>query len=617
MKTSMKTAIVALFAATSLSALAQTGWLQTGAGPYDYNEPTNWVDEAINGTWSGSLTLTDAQTVTFGANTSLETGLIFQYAGGKATTLRSDGTGNRMLTLGGDITHNTPSSGANIILGSVNPDEGLNVNLGGFSRTLSNNRNFTFASAVTGTGGLSKEGTGILYLGGGTTDFATNDYSGITQLKAGPLYGNKANYVVAIPGDAEVQGGGSLMIRGRSGQIAQAATITVTSGSFSVAGTSSQQASHETVSNVYVLGSASSASVGAGSYGGSSVTVLGNTIVSNATLSVVGKSATWNTDRMELWGAPNSTSITVRTTDNNGGATAAIGAGGWTIHQPSDGTLAAARVSCTTSSRTAMLRLDGDLTFNGSASNTNSVLIVEDGSQIRRYVGLSGTRTLTVNPGGSPQELVIQAQIVDSSGTGGIVKEGDGTLVLANICSYTGPTTVNDGRLDINLELTDRTVSVVVNTGGTLGGTGTINRAVSVIGGTLAPGLDPGIPGPLTLGKNLTCDSGGTVLGSLNIELASAIDYGRIVMTSPTAQVNLSDIQLEVSHAGGYRPSANTTFTLVDNQGSTPISGTFEGLPDKGQILLDGRLYSITYSGGDGNDVVLTAREKGSAIIIR
>ena len=36
-------------AAASLAGLVQADWIQTGAGPYDYNDPENWSDGKPNG----------------------------------------------------------------------------------------------------------------------------------------------------------------------------------------------------------------------------------------------------------------------------------------------------------------------------------------------------------------------------------------------------------------------------------------------------------------------------------------------------------------------------------------------------------------------------------------
>lgn len=50
-----------------------------------------------------------------------------------------------------------------------------------------------------------------------------------------------------------------------------------------------------------------------------------------------------------------------------------------------------------------------------------------------------------------------------------------------------------------------------------------------------------------------------------------------------------------------------TQFTIIENDGTDPVSGTFAGLPE-GAVIDNGYdEYSISYVGGDGNDVVLTA----------
>jgi autotransporter-associated beta strand protein len=63
---------------------------------------------------------------------------------------------------------------------------------------------------------------------------------------------------------------------------------------------------------------------------------------------------------------------------------------------------------------------------------------------------------------------------------------GPGTTVLPGDNSYTGATTINAGTLVINgMNLS----AVTINGGGTLGGIGTINNVVNVMGGgTIAPG---------------------------------------------------------------------------------------------------------------------------------
>jgi hypothetical protein len=57
----------------------------------------------------------------------------------------------------------------------------------------------------------------------------------------------------------------------------------------------------------------------------------------------------------------------------------------------------------------------------------------------------------------------------------------------------------------------------------------------------------------------------------------------------------------------GFIPTTGQQFRIIDNTGSSAISGTFDGLPEGATFFRSGRPFSITYKGGSGNDVVVTA----------
>ena len=75
------------------------------------------------------------------------------------------------------------------------------------------------------------------------------------------------------------------------------------------------------------------------------------------------------------------------------------------------------------------------------------------------------------------------------AGASGLAKSGAGRLTLWRE-PFAGGVTVTGGRLDVTGSIPG---PVVVNAGGTLGGTGTIAGVSVNAGGTLAPGLSPGI----------------------------------------------------------------------------------------------------------------------------
>src|SRR5207237_1337955 len=68
---------------------------------------------------------------------------------------------------------------------------------------------------------------------------------------------------------------------------------------------------------------------------------------------------------------------------------------------------------------------------------------------------------------------------------GSLTKIGTGTLILSGGNTYTGPTTVNLGKLEVDGSIAS---VVTVNNGGTLGGSGTVGIVRVNNAGTVAPG---------------------------------------------------------------------------------------------------------------------------------
>ena len=176
---------------------------------------------------------------------------------------------------------------------------------------------------------------------------------------------------------------------------------------------------------------------------------------------------------------------------------------------------------------TNALTFSGPVTLNGNDS-----------------VGGPTNRIFQVNNTNTPATL---SGVISDGGAGfGIVKTGAGTLALSNTETYTGPTTVSNGTLQVNGQLGAGAVTVATN--GTLGGTGTIGGAVTVqTGGALAPGASIGT---LTINNNLTLG------GNLNVEVNKS--------GSPTSdRVNVS----------GTLNNAGTGIVTVTNLGSALAQG--------------------------------------------
>jgi len=70
---------------------------------------------------------------------------------------------------------------------------------------------------------------------------------------------------------------------------------------------------------------------------------------------------------------------------------------------------------------------------------------------------------------------------------------------------------------------------------------------------------------------------------------------------------------LKVDFLDKYNPAAGTTFTILDNDGTDAVVGTFKDLAEGATFKApNGAVLKISYKGGDGNDVVLTVVTAGT-----
>lgn len=182
-----------------------------------------------------------------------------------------------------------------------------------------------------------------------------------------------------------------------------------------------------------------------------------------------------------------------------------------------------------------------------------------------------------------------------SGSTGGLIKQGTDTLTLTGTNTYGGTTTVNGGRLVVDGSITSDTT---VNSTGTLAGTGNILGLVNVAsGGTLSPGNGAGI----ISADDLTLAAGSTF--AVDVNGATAGTQADQVAVSGT--VNLNGATL--APTGTIASFPGQVITLISNGGTDPVIGTFANLPEGSSILINGQSFTVSYTGGTGNnDVTLT-----------
>jgi autotransporter-associated beta strand protein len=184
------------------------------------------------------------------------------------------------------------------------------------------------------------------------------------------------------------------------------------------------------------------------------------------------------------------------------------------------------------------------------------------------------------------------------SGPDGLTKQGAGQLNLTAANDYKGTTTVSAGILHVNGSVQD---GITVGSAATLGGVGTVG-SIATTSATVSPG-DTG-PGILTDNGALAFDANSNFVVALNGTTAGT-EYSQLQAQGP---INLAGATLKVTVAMGFMPVPGTQFTIINNTGSAPVTGTFAGLSQGGTVTVSGQTFSVSYSGGDGNDVVLTAR---------
>jgi fibronectin-binding autotransporter adhesin len=211
-------------------------------------------------------------------------------------------------------------------------------------------------------------------------------------------------------------------------------------------------------------------------------------------------------------------------------------------------------------------------------------------------ISLQGN-TLTV--GDSSDAGVVNADF--TADTGSLVKVGSDTLTLDGNESFTGTTTVSGGTLIVN-SATDLSSSTSVAAGAMLGGSGNLSGSVSSLG-TVAPAAS-GTPGTLTIAGTLNLDpSAMSSPGSLTIDLVGGGTSDLVNVTGVSSSVNLSGATLNLVASGTFNPG--DTFTILTMPGGTGRrTGFFSG---GSTITVGTQSFSISYAGGAGNDVVLTA----------
>ena len=490
---------------------------------------------AANGVISGSKGITKSGTGTLdltGANT---------YSGGTTINAGTVSFGNGSLgsgaiTLnGGGLTYNT---------GNTQDISAVTLTLGSSGGTINTNGNdVTFANAIgnSGSGGLTKAGTGSLTLGtantytgtttitGGSVSIAANDRLGSVTVGAGLIFNGG---ILATTATMALDNGGSnarTISLGSSGGTLNVADATTLTASGVVSGTGSLTKS----------GTGSLSISGVNTYSGGTVINGGTVIVggtgtgSLGTGGVAMNGATLNLGARNLTQALTVTGTNSLLSGDSGGSsgintvsgsgTLNVTISGANVDLRGDlsgltGTLAIAsptgnlRINGSTGSSTATFNLGtGSMSVRSAATAFAMGTLSGDSGSTLTGSGGGATQAVTYTIGAANNNSTFSGAITNGAGATAVTKTGTGTLTLAGASTYTGATAVNDGTLLVNGSIAG--TAVTVGASGILGGSGTIGGA-TVINGALNPGNSPGV---------ITFSSDLTLAGTTNLELNSTV----------------------------------------------------------------------------------------------
>lgn len=570
--------------------LANSGSVTVSGGTFDLQTFTDTVGTVILS--SGSITGTGTGALT-GSSFALQSGSVSAILAGTGAVTKS---GSGTVTLSGANTYSggtsinggilaVTSSGALGSSGTISFNGGtLQFSVGNttdYSSRLStalnqaysfdtNSQNVILVSAITSSGGtLTKLGSGTLTIGNNDTN--ANTFTGLTTVSAGELDLKKQAGTNAIAGDgntstADLTVAGGTLKWFASNQIANSATVTMSSGTVNLNGF------NETL---YAFTNS----------GGTFYTGTGHLIGTGATTTWSGGTNTVNDGGMVEDGH---IVISGGTNTVQGGTTGGIlqldsgGTGlemtGSTLTLNSDNSVAGTLV------------LQGDVTSH--ASSTTSQIVSGLSNTNAGTIDLNGgTRTFTVEDGAAATDLTIGAVIKNGS----LIKAGAGQMTLIGANTFSGATTINNGTLALDSagSTTARlgsSSSITVNAGGTLllansSGTSSNDRiyntaTMTLNGGTFNTGglsehgasnNTAGI-GALTLQSTSTIDMGSS---------ASIIAFADSHLLSWTGTLNIYDWTGTAQTGGG-------TDELFFGTGSTGLTAS---------QLLDIHFYSGSGTG--------------------
>lgn len=525
------------------------------------------------GNTNGALTLTKegTGTLTLSHTGSSYTGATTISGGTLAVTVIANGGSNSSIGSSSADSGNLVFNGGTLdYIGTANrtTNRGFTLDAGGGTIRNDTTASVTFTGVVTGAGDFTKTGSGSLIL-----NTAANDYTGRTFVNEGTLTARVASSLGASGSTAngtEIGPAGTLTF-------APTAATTFTEHITLKGGTLSSTGSTSTVSAPVSLEANST-------FSGTSTLAISGVISESGGSHGFTKTGTNNlslTNSANSFTGPitiSSGTVTVSSI-SNGGVSSALGAA---------------------SSDPSNLILDGGTLAFGGNDGMNRGFTLADGknstisstNQVFRIDGLA-------------------------TGSGNLIKAGNGTLALTNTANnYTGTTTINSGIVSIrrgtsgeNSTLgtsTGESDGTIVNANATLqidpagsnglGGSGTISIAehITLNGGTLrSQSRDNTVTGPLVLTANSTLSAA----NGATLRVASAISgdgFGYSKALPGTVAIEST----ANTYTGTTAVSDGTLLVTGNINSSTALNINGTGIFSAGASNIVGDTATLTLGGG-------------------
>jgi len=474
--------------------------------------------------------------------------------------IATDAAGSILPT--GDITVNRNTNSQAVISGRMSVLSNPIINVTGhfFSPDLS------ITALLHGAGGFTKNGVGEVGLS------AANTYSGLTTVNDGLLIVDNSSALGTTANGTVVNSGAVLSLR---------FGVDVPAETLSLAGTGQ--------GSLGALGSA----FGSNSWAGN-ITLSGN-----ATISVDAG------DFLNLTSAINGSFDIAKTGTGTlifSGGTANsfddmfVNAGTLLLNKSIANAAGPADLSIGDGSGTDIVRLVSDNQILDTAEvhiNLGGRLDVNDMNETTGAIdgrGLIDLGSGILRAGADNDSSVFSGLII---GTGNIFKLGTGTWTLTGDNTYSGSTTVSAGTLVVDGD--QHQSQIIVNGTATLAGEGVVGNLQ--VFGSIQPGTSPGI---------LTCSNVSfAAQGDYFVELNGPAPGTGHDQLSVRGTNQLGNSTLHLSVGAGFAPFEGDRVTILNNDASDAIQGTFSGLPNGSLLSAGGLEFRILYNAGSGNDVVL------------